>query len=43
MFTKQVGGLLVKDLVSIFGVQGPNYTNDMVMVKNDILTKYFFY
>jgi len=34
------GGLLVKNLISIFGVQGLNLTSDMVVVNNVMLTKY---
>jgi len=35
------GGLLIKKFNSIFGVQGSNFKNDIIVVKNGILTKYF--
>jgi hypothetical protein len=34
------GGLVVKKLNSIFGVQGSNFTNEIVSVNNGILIKY---
>jgi len=35
------GGLQIKKFNSIFGVQGSNFKNDIIVVKNGILTKYF--
>ncbi len=37
------GHLLVKEFISIFGVQGSNLVTDMVMVNNYMLTKYSLY
>ncbi len=34
------GGLVVKKFNSIFGVLKSNFTNDIVVVNNGILTKY---
>jgi hypothetical protein len=34
------GGLLVKNLISILGIEGSNLTSDMIVVNNDMLTKY---
>jgi hypothetical protein len=34
------GGLVVKEFNSILGVQGSNFTNDIVVINNEILTKY---
>jgi hypothetical protein len=33
-------GLVIKKFNSIFGVQGSNFTNDIIVVNNGILTKY---
>jgi hypothetical protein len=34
------GGLVVKEFNSILGVQGSNFTNDIVTVNNGILIEY---
>ncbi len=34
------GGLMVKEFNSILAVQRSNFTNDIVVVNNGILTKY---
>jgi len=34
------GGLVVKEFNSILGVQGSNFTNDIVAVNNGILIEY---
>jgi hypothetical protein len=34
------GGLVVKEFNSIVGVQGSNFTNDIVAINNGILTEY---
>jgi hypothetical protein len=35
LFTQQMGGLVVKELNSILGVQESNFTNDIIAVNND--------
>jgi hypothetical protein len=37
------GGLVVKELISIFGVQRSIPTNDMVVINDEMLIEYFLF